>query len=187
MSRPTGIDWGTTGIPALWYKGGILSPYRYCGRSRARRLRVAFTKRASAWWVSSLPGPGRHEPLSAPIGRIKRQMGPPSPSARPGRVPPRSEICGYPRQASRRTLRSLGELTDAVITVPAYSIDAALRRLQDAGVIAGPTVQRIASTSPRQPRLPTGGHLRMGEQGRHGLDLGAAAPSTSRCPPSTAA
>ncbi len=128
-------------------------------------------RRASAWWVRSLPRAGRHEPPSAPSVRIKRQMGPPSPSASTGRSTSRRRFRRYPRQASRRTPRYWGVgHRRGHHRARVLHDDAALRRLHGRG--RHRRAQRAAhpSTSPRQPRLPTVD--KEGEQGRHGYDLG---------------
>ncbi len=181
MSRAVGIDLGTTNSVVAVLEGGEASVIANAEGSRTTPSVVAFARNGEV-----LVGqPAKNQAVTnvdRTIRSVKRHMG-------EGNWTIEIDDKKYtPQEISARTLMKLkrdaeaylGEdVTDAVITVPAYFNDAQRQATKEAGQIAGLNVLRIVN-EPTAAALAYG--LDKGEKEQTILSsTSVAAPSTSRC------
>jgi molecular chaperone DnaK len=142
-NRIVGIDLGTTNSGVAIVEGGAprMLPH---GTERIIPSVVAYTG-AGQWLVGT---PARNQYVYNPdntVRSIKRHMGTAYRAELAGRAFTPAEISAFIlRELKQMAEHNLGgEVSDAVITVPAYFADAARQATQDAGRIAGFNVRRI--------------------------------------------
>ncbi len=143
LNRIVGIDLGTTNSGVAIVEDGVprILPH---GAERIIPSVVAYT-RGREWLVGT---PARNQYIVNPdntVRSIKRHMGTSHRVNLAGRTFTPPEISAFIlRELKRIAEYNLGEeITDAVITVPAYFSDAARQATFDAGEIAGLNVRRI--------------------------------------------
>ncbi len=143
MKQIVGIDLGTTNSGVTVVKNG--APQMLLnGEERIIPSVVGYSS-DHKWLVGT---PARNQYILAPentVQSIKRKMGTDARVTLAGREFTPQEISSFIlRELKEIAERNLGhEVTDAVITVPAYFSDAARQATQDAGRIAGFNVRRI--------------------------------------------
>jgi molecular chaperone DnaK len=143
MSVIVGIDLGTTNSGASIVRDGAPQMLPY-GDERIIPSVVGYTDDGK-WLVGT---PARNQYVLDPdntVRSIKRRMGTDYRVSLAGRTFSPQEISAFVlRELKTIAERNLGhEITDAVITVPAYFADAARQATRDAGRIAGLHVRRI--------------------------------------------
>ncbi len=143
MSKIVGIDLGTTnsGVAAVRDGLPVMLPN---GNERIIPSVVGYSSNQK-WLVGT---PARNQYVLDPentVRSIKRKMGDDLRTTLGGRSLSPQEISAFIlRELKEIASRSLGEdVSDAVITVPAYFSDAARQATRDAGQIAGFNVRRI--------------------------------------------
>jgi len=143
MNKIVGIDLGTTNSGVAIVNNG--SPHMLPnGRERIIPSVVGYSPRGE-WLIGT---PARNQYIYNPentVRSIKRSMGTARRVTLGGNEFSPQEISAFIlRELKQIAERNLGdEVTDAVITVPAYFPDAARQATQDAGRIAGFNVRRI--------------------------------------------
>lgn len=144
MSKLIGIDLGTTNSCVAVMEGGEASIIPNSDGSRTTPSVVAFTKNGQRLIGQTAKAQAVINPERT-ISSIKREMGSDYRVNIDGRKYSPQEISAMILQKLKTDAESfLGEeVTDAVITVPAYFTDAQRQATKDAGRIAGLNVQRI--------------------------------------------
>ena len=144
MSKIIGIDLGTTNSAVAITQNGIpqILPH---GAERIIPSVVGYDEANGRWLVGT---PARNQYVLSPentVRSIKRQMGSEARISLGGRPLSPPEISAFIlRELKTIAERQLGsEVSEAVITVPAYFTDAQRQATIDAGQIAGLTVRRI--------------------------------------------
>lgn len=144
MSKLIGIDLGTTNSCAAVMEGGesVIIPNESGGRTTPSV--VAFTKNGDRLIGQAAKRQAVVNP-DRTISSIKRKMGSDYRVTIDGKAYTPQEISAMILQKLKSDASDyLGEeVTDAVITVPAYFTDAQRQATKDAGTIAGLNVQRI--------------------------------------------
>lgn len=144
MSKLIGIDLGTTNSCVAVMEGGdsVIIPNE--SGSRTTPSVVAFTKNGERLIGQAAKRQAVVNP-DRTISSIKRQMGSSTRIKIDGKAYSPQEISAMILQKLKQDASAyLGEeVTDAVITVPAYFTDAQRQATKDAGTIAGLNVQRI--------------------------------------------
>ncbi|HVB26294.1 MAG TPA: Hsp70 family protein, partial [Mycobacteriales bacterium] len=144
MSRPVGIDLGTTNSVVTVLEGGEPTVIANAEGGRTTPSVVAFTKGGEVL-VGEV---AKRQAVTNPdrtIRSVKRHMGTSWSVAIDGKNYTAQEISARVLMKLKRDAESyLGEpVTDAVITVPAYFDDAQRQATKEAGQIAGMNVLRI--------------------------------------------
>ena len=144
MSKLIGIDLGTTNSCVAVMEGGEAAIIPNSDGSRTTPSVVAFTKNGQRLVGQTAKAQAVINPERT-ISSIKREMGSDYRINIDGRKYTPQEISAMILQKLKTDAESyLGEeVTDAVITVPAYFTDAQRQATKDAGRIAGLNVQRI--------------------------------------------
>ena len=144
MSKLIGIDLGTTNSCVAVMEGGEASVIPNSDGSRTTPSVVAFTKNGQRLVGQTAKAQAVINPERT-ISSIKREMGSDYRVNIDGKRYTPQEISAMILQKLKTDAESyLGEdVTDAVITVPAYFTDAQRQATKDAGRIAGLNVQRI--------------------------------------------
>jgi molecular chaperone DnaK len=145
MARAVGIDLGTTNSVVSVLTGGEPEVIANAEGSRTTPSVVAFAKNGEVL-VGEVAKRQAVTNIDRTIRSVKRHMGDPSWKVEiDGKAYTAQEISARVLQKLKRDAESyLGEdVTDAVVTVPAYFNDAQRTATQEAGQIAGLTVLRI--------------------------------------------
>jgi molecular chaperone DnaK len=144
MSKLIGIDLGTTNSCVAVMEGGEAAIIPNSDGSRTTPSVVAFTKNGQRLIGQTAKAQAVINPERT-ISSIKREMGSDYRVNIDGKKYAPQEISAMILQKLKTDAESyLGEeVTDAVITVPAYFTDAQRQATKDAGKIAGLNVQRI--------------------------------------------
>jgi molecular chaperone DnaK len=161
MARAVGIDLGTTNSVIAVLEGGEPTVIPNAEGSRTTPSVVAFAKNGEVL-VGEVAKRQATTNVDRTIRSIKRHMGESWSKTIDGKNFTPQQISAFVLQKLKRDAEAyLGEqVTDAVITVPAYFSDAQRQATKEAGEIAGLNVQRIVNE-------PTAAAL------AYGLDKGA--------------
>ncbi|MDP4015222.1 MAG: molecular chaperone DnaK [Candidatus Nanopelagicales bacterium] len=144
MSRPVGIDLGTTNSVVATLEGGEPTVIANSEGSRTTPSVVAFAKNGEVL-VGEVAKRQAVQNADRTIRSVKRHMGTNWSENIDGKSYNAQEISARVLQKLKRDAEAyLGEtVSDAVITVPAYFNDAQRQATKEAGEIAGLTVLRI--------------------------------------------
>jgi molecular chaperone DnaK len=144
MTRPVGIDLGTTNSVVAVLEGGEPTVIANAEGSRTTPSVVAFAKNGEVL-VGEVAKRQAVTNVDRTIRSIKREMGTNWKKSIDGKDFTPQQISAFVLQKLKRDAESyLGEtVTDAVITVPAYFSDAQRQATKEAGEIAGFNVLRI--------------------------------------------
>ena len=143
MSKIVGIDLGTTnsGVAVVRNGAPVMLPN---GDERITPSVVGYA--ANGQWLVGTPARNQYvfDPDNT-VRSIKRSMGTAERVTMGGRAFTPPEVSAFILREMKRIAEQnlAGEITDAVITVPAYFSDAARQATRDAGEIAGFNVRRI--------------------------------------------
>src|SRR6201994_2532172 len=146
MARAVGIDLGTTNSVVAILEGGEPTVIANAEGSRTTPSVVAFAKNAEVL-VGEVAKRQAVTNVDRTVRSVKRQMGTDWTINIDGKKFTPQQISAFVLQKLKRDAESyLGEdITDAVITVPAYFNDAQRQATKDAGQIAGLNVLRIVN------------------------------------------
>ncbi len=144
MARAVGIDLGTTNSVVAVLEGGEPTVIANAEGSRTTPSVVAFAKNSEVL-VGEVAKRQAVTNVERTIRSVKRQMGTDWTVTIDGKKFTPQQISAFILQKLKRDAEAyLGEtITDAVITVPAYFIDAQRQATKEAGQIAGLNVLRI--------------------------------------------
>ncbi|MET0741727.1 MAG: molecular chaperone DnaK [Candidatus Nanopelagicales bacterium] len=144
MTRPVGIDLGTTNSVVAVLEGGEPTVIANAEGSRTTPSVVAFAKNGEVL-VGEVAKRQAVTNVDRTIRSVKRHMGTDWSQTLDGKKFTAQQISAFVLQKLKRDAEAyLGEkVTDAVITVPAYFNDAQRQATKEAGEIAGLNVLRI--------------------------------------------
>ncbi|MGH3447125.1 MAG: molecular chaperone DnaK [Nocardioidaceae bacterium] len=146
MTRAVGIDLGTTNSVVSVLEGGEATVIANAEGARTTPSVVAFAKNGEVL-VGEVAKRQAVTNVDRTIRSVKRHMGTDWKQELDGKTFTAQQMSAFILQKLKRDAESyLGEqVSDAVITVPAYFNDAQRQATKEAGEIAGMTVQRIVN------------------------------------------